>query len=73
VHGIVALGGGREVEDGFLDVRREQRQVDDLRDPRPREARERGDRGVVLDRAVADEALEVPSENEEAGDLGDAR
>ncbi len=52
----------------LLNLRRDQRQVHDLRDSRPRQPGQPGDLGVVLHDAIPDEALEVMTEDEEEGD-----
>ena len=53
---VVALGGGLQIKDGLLDVRRELRQVGHLCDPGAGQAGPSCDLGVVLDCVIADEA-----------------
>jgi hypothetical protein len=63
----------RHEENRALGLRCGQRQLHYLRDPRPRQTRLAGYLHVVPDDAVPDEALEVVPQDQQQGDLGDAR
>lgn len=63
---------GREKEDLLLEVRREQRVVDDLRDAGAREAELAGQVGEVAGEALIDHPLEPAGLDEEARDARDA-
>jgi hypothetical protein len=52
-----------------LNVRRQQRQVNDLRHARPCEPRKPGDLRVVLHRPLTDQTLKMVAEDEQSGDL----
>src|ERR1044071_1915148 len=63
--GIIALSRRSQAEEGLLDAWREQREVADLGHACASQAGPPRDLRVVLDAPVADEALEVVSEDEQ--------
>ena len=58
-------------EDPLLNLRSQQRQIHDLRDPRSAQPRQTSDLSVVLHEAMTDELLEVVAENQKSRELRD--
>ncbi|MCC6968674.1 MAG: hypothetical protein IT434_00490, partial [Phycisphaerales bacterium] len=61
---------GVEPEDGHLEVGREEEQIEELRNPSPRESQPARHRSAVSDVAPVDGPLQVVREGEHLGHLG---
>ncbi len=67
---VVALDRARQEEDRLLDVRGEQEQVHDLRDPGAADHAQAGQVGVVLHFAGSDQPFEADRQSQQPGDSG---
>src|SRR5262249_9095380 len=65
---VPATGDRGPEEDFFLDVGSQREQVHDLRDPRPADMTQAGERGIVRDDAGVEQLLEAQRQCQQTGD-----